>query len=102
MSYPIFNPSALPSNSPEQVKIPASGSWHQITDGSPWNIYDDSDWTAAVTGSDGFFGGDATLSLKILDSGGNTIVPEHDYNFRIAGENPTKAEAEAYINANNG
>jgi hypothetical protein len=81
----------------DTVTIPANGSWHQVTDGSPWNIYEDSDWTAAVTGSNGFFGGDAVLSLKIQDSSGNTVVPEQDYNFRIAGENPTAQSAQGYI-----
>jgi len=97
MTDPIVNPSALTSNTPDQVTIPANGSWHQVTNGSPWNIYEDSDWTAAVTGSDGFFGGDAVLSLKILDSSGNTLVPEQDYKFRIAGENPDPTTAKNYL-----
>jgi len=95
------SPSAVPQDT---VTIPATSSsadpnnvsgWHQITDGSPWKIYQNPDWTAAV--SQGFFGGDAVLSLKILDSSGNTVTPEQDYKFRIEGENPDPTACKAYI-----
>jgi len=105
------NPSA--SVAPQDtVKIPATSNssdsnavngWVQITDGSPWNIYQDNDWINAQL--QGFFGGDAELSLKILDSNGNTICPEQDYYFRIAGENPTAdavtaaGDCQNYINS---
>jgi hypothetical protein len=74
--------------------------WHEITDGSPWKIYQDPDWKDAV--EQGFFGGNAVLSLKILDGNGNTIMPEQDYDFRIAGENPDPTICQDYINVNNG
>jgi hypothetical protein len=96
------SPSAVPQDT---VTIPATSNssdpnnvngWHQITDGSPWNIYQDNDWINPTL--QGFFGGDAELSLKILDSSGNTICPEQDYYFRIAGENPDPTVCQNYIN----
>jgi hypothetical protein len=97
----------------DDIQVPLSGTntqdsnapdgWVHITDGTPWNIYQDNDWVAAR--ERGFFGGDAILSLKILDSGSNVIVPEQDYNFRIAGENPSVTSTtgagycQSYINA---
>jgi hypothetical protein len=89
----------------DTVTIPAASSadsnvvngWKEITDGSPWNIYQSNDWINAVL--QGFFGGDAKLSLKILDSSGNTICPEQDYYFRIDGENPDPTVCQNYINA---
>jgi hypothetical protein len=61
--------------------------WEPIPAGTPWNIYLDQDWLNAV--KLGFFGGDAELSVKITTSDGNTtILPEQDFYFRIAGENP--------------
>ena len=89
---------------PDQITIPANSkqsdptTWRQISDGSPWRIYKDPDWMAAAGE---FFGGDALLSLTILDNGGKTIMPEQDYRFRIAGENPAPTTCKAYINANN-
>ncbi len=111
LTDPIVHSSNQTADTPDQVTIPAvNGStdpknvngWHQITDGSPWVIYDSTnspDWNAAV--AQGFFGGDAVLSLKILDGNG-TIMPEQDYKFRTAGENPTQQSCEAFIKANNG
>lgn len=74
----------------------AINGWVQITNGSPWNIGIDPDWTNAV--ADGFFGGVAKLSLMITSSGGSgTNVPQQDYYFRIAGENPQATNAKSYI-----
>jgi hypothetical protein len=95
------SPAAVPQDT---VTIPASAGsqdsnvqngWVQINNGGPWNIYQDPDWQAAV--AQGFFGGDAVLSLKILDGSGNTIMPEQDYKFRIAGENPVPQLCQNYI-----
>jgi len=83
----------LPSGSADSNAV---NGWVQITDGSPWNIYQDNDWINQQL--QGFFGGDAELSLKILDSSGNTICPEQDYYFRIAGENPDPTVCQTYIN----
>jgi len=71
--------------------------WHQITDGTAWDISQNPDWQAEVM--DGFFGGDAVLSVKIESSDGTEIMPQQDFNFRIAGENPDAAKCEAYINS---
>jgi hypothetical protein len=71
--------------------------WWEITDGSPCNIYLYPDWVSEA--SKGFFGGDAVLSLKIKDSNGNVIVPQQDYKFRIAGENPDPDKAKTFINS---
>ncbi len=95
LTDPIVNPSAHTSDTPDQVTIPSDGSWHQISDGSPWNVYQDTAWTTAT--NQGFFGGDAVVSLKITDNSGNIIVPEQDYKFRIAGENPSAATAKAFL-----
>jgi hypothetical protein len=71
--------------------------WHKITDGTPWNIYQNPDWTAAVAA--GFFPGDAVLSVKVVSSDESvTILPQMDWKFRIAGENPDPTKCEAYIN----
>jgi hypothetical protein len=109
MTNPIVNPSSYTANTPDQITIPAitnsqetntQNGWVQITNGTPWNICEDSDWQAAL--AQGFLGGDAVLSLKILDSSGNTIMPEQDYKFRIAGENPDPAACQNFINAHCG
>jgi hypothetical protein len=74
-------------------------SWHKVTDGTPWNIYEDPDWQEEVNDF-GFFGGDATLSVIIMSADGSTtLVPQTDMKFRIAGENPNPAICEAYINS---
>lgn len=100
---------AATADTPDQVTIPDQdqsddpncvNGWHQITDGAPWSIYQDPDWQNAVAA--GFFGGDAVLSLKILDNNGNTIMPQQDYKFRIAGENPDRQLCETFIKANSG
>jgi hypothetical protein len=77
-------------------------SWHKVTDGTPWNIYDDPDWKEEVNDF-GFFGGDATLSVIITSNDGSmTLVPQTNYQFRIAGENPTAGSCETYINSQYG
>ena len=74
----------LPSGSADSGVV---GGWVPIAAGTPWNIYQDPDWLAAQ--GRGFFGGDAELSVKITSSDGSTtILPEQDFYFRIAGENP--------------
>jgi hypothetical protein len=101
------SPTAVPQDT---VTIPLSGTnsqdtnaqngWVQLTGSSTWNIWQDNDWKAAV--AQGFFGGDAVLSLKILDSGSNTVMPEQDYQFRIAGENPVPQLCQTYISGTYG
>jgi hypothetical protein len=83
----------LPSGSADSGVV---GGWVPIAAGTPWNIYSDPDWAAAV--GRGFFGGDAELSVKITSSDGSTtILPEQDFYFRIAGENPSASACETYI-----
>jgi hypothetical protein len=74
----------FPSNSGDTI---VSGSWTKVSGNAPWNIYEDADWVTAR--NRGFFGGDATLSVEVLDSNNNPVVSEQDYRFRIAGENPS-------------
>ncbi len=72
-------------------------SWHKVTDGTPWNIYDDPDWKEEVNDF-GFFGGDATLSVIITSNDGSTtVVPQTSYQFRIAGENPDPKKCKTFI-----
>jgi len=80
----------MPSGSADSGVV---GGWVPVAAGTPWNIYDDQDWKNAV--ARGFFGGDATLSVKITSSDGSTIIlPEQDFYFRIAGENPPASSAD--------
>jgi hypothetical protein len=68
--------------------LATSDGWVTNAAGTPWNIYQDNDWQ--TNAARGFFGGDAELSTKITSSDGSiTILPEQDFYFRIAGENPT-------------
>ena len=73
LTDPYYSPSSYTADTPDQVTIPAinnsqgqqnAAGWHQITDGTPWNIYQDPAWPTAV--GQRFFGGDAVLSLKVL------------------------------------
>jgi len=106
LTNPYSHPGVYTTITPDQITVPAItgtedpsnvANWRQITDGTPWNIYQDPAWQSAV--GQGFFGGDATLSLAIL-SGTNVVLPEQDFKFRIAGENPDPDYCKAYINAN--
>jgi hypothetical protein len=87
-------------STPDQITVPAItgtadpnnvANWKQTTAGTPWDIYQESAWQSA-----GFFGGSARLSLEIL-SGTNVVSPREDYNFRIAGENPSATTCRYYI-----
>ena len=81
---------------PAPSAVPVTGKYY-TGDGSTWDIFNDPDWLTAV--SQGFFGGDAILSVKITQADGQTVVmPQTDFKFRIAGENPTAATCQAYIN----
>ena len=101
------SPSVCPDDT---VNIPyTSGSgddgvvngWEPVPAGTPWDIYLDEDWLDEL--ATGFFGGDAELSMKITTSDGNTtILPEQDFYFRIAGENPQPTAARAFITSQYG
>lgn len=89
---------------PDTVVFPAYGSnapntengWHKITDGTPWNIYNDPDWQTEV--ANGFFGGDAVLSVKVTTGDESAaLAPQTDFKFRIAGENPDAGLCRAFI-----
>jgi hypothetical protein len=106
----LVNPyvnSTTTTDTPDQVNIPAvdpnsndpDNGWHVITDGTPWDISQEINTEA---NKNGFFGGDAILSLKIELCDGTVIMPQQDYKFRIAGENPDSGLCEQYISANNG
>jgi hypothetical protein len=77
------------------------GGWRKVIGGGiedgGWVIYGDQDWIAQIN-SAGFFGGDAVLSLRIIDANGSTLFNQRDFLFRIAGENPTQASCQNYIN----
>jgi len=65
-----------------------SDGWVTNAAGTPWNIYQDNDWQ--TNAARGFFGGDAQISMKVTSSDGSKVlVPQQDFYFRIAGENPT-------------
>ena len=91
----------------DTVTIPATATdddstWKKITDGTPWSIYQETDWTTAIS-SKGFFGGDADLSVEIKSSDGSTtILPRMDWYFRVAGENPDATKCRTYINSVSG
>ncbi len=105
MVDPIVTPSWYTADTPDQVSIPdpdtedahTDDGWHIIWDGTPWDISQDPDFIAAV--AQGFFGGDAVLSIKIEKSDGTEIMPQQDYKFRIAGENPDPAKCKTFINS---
>ena len=93
------------SITPDTVVIPIYGStapgfdngWHKVTDGTPWNLANDPDWRQEQA-TNGFFGGDAVLSLRVLAADGATVlVPPNDQKFRIAGENPDEGLCKQYI-----
>jgi len=79
MTDPIVNPSAFTSDTPDQVNIPSTTiSWRPIAGSSPWNIYQDPAWTAAATGSDGFFGWDPNYfpySADGMDAYASAVTP---------------------------
>lgn len=83
----------IPGTGTNTLDSNATNGWVQITNGTPWVIYQDKDWTNAV--AQGFFGGDATLSLMISNSSGTFF--QQDYNFRIAGENPNPTNCKTYL-----
>jgi hypothetical protein len=93
----------ITNNSADTAAKGNAGGWLATPDGwvtnaagTPWNIYQDNDWQ--TNAARGFFGGDSVLSVKITGTNGTpVIVPEQDYYFRIAGENPTTNACEAYI-----
>ncbi len=69
----------------DRVQIPSV----QTSGDQPWRIYQDSRWTAELN-FDGFFGGDAIVTLKIG-------TQETKFYFRIGGKNPQPASAKPFI-----
>jgi hypothetical protein len=103
MVDPIVTPSWYTADTPDQVSIPdpdtedahTDAGWHIIWDGTPWDISQDPDFIAAV--AQGFFGGDAVLSIKIEKSDGTEVMSQQDFKFRIAGENPDPTKCKNYL-----
>jgi hypothetical protein len=76
-------------NQPEdRVRIPADGSFQVVT-GDTWRVWQD---YAALQ----FFGGNATLTYKLLNGTTEVIAPQ-TLHFRIGGKNPTPARARSFI-----
>jgi hypothetical protein len=65
-----------------------------------WDIYNDADWTTAI--SAGFFGGDATLTYQLTKADGTVVLQNQTILFRIAGQNPDDERCKAYILSNSG
>ena len=74
----------------DTVKIPADGSFKPVTSDT-WQI-----WNEYPLQSEGFFGGDATLTYK-LKSGTSEILAPQTIKFRIGGKNPDDARCRSYI-----
>jgi hypothetical protein len=70
------------------VRIPADGSFQTVT-GDTWKI-----WEAYA--NEIFFGGEATLTYKLMTGATETFTPQ-TIKFRIGGKNPTPARAKTYI-----
>jgi hypothetical protein len=91
------------------VTIPSDSSnpnyddgWRKLspTNSGTWDIWADKDWTNQV--AKGFFGGDATISLRILNGNGEVLSGTNSYNFRIAGENSQPTDTQNYITSKYG
>jgi hypothetical protein len=85
--------------SQDRVRVPSDGNFREVT-GSAWDIYNDSDWTRAL--SQGFFGGDATLTYQLAKADGTVVMQNQTILFRIAGQNPEDARCKDYIVAQSG
>ena len=72
----------------DRVRIPADGSFQTVT-GDTWKI-----WEAYA--NETFFGGEATLTYKLMTGATETLAPQ-TIKFRIGGKNPTPARAKTYI-----
>jgi hypothetical protein len=76
-------------NQPEdRVRIPANGDFQVVT-GDTWRVWQD---YAALQ----FFGGNATLTYKLMNGATEVIAPQ-TLHFRIGGKNPTPARARTFI-----
>lgn len=72
----------------DRVRIPADGNFQTVT-GDIWKI-----WEAYPAGT--FFGGEATLTYKLMTGAIETLAPQ-TIRFRIGGKNPNPARAKAFI-----
>ena len=89
VQYTRGNGARSTRNQPEdRVRIPADGNFQAVT-GDTWRVWQD---YAALQ----FFGGDATLTYKLL-SGTSEIVAPQTLHFRIGGKNPTPSRAKSFI-----
>lgn len=89
VQYTRGNGARAARNQPEdRVRIPADGSFQTVT-GDTWKI-----WEACA--SETFFGGEATLTYKLMTGTTETLGPQI-IRFRIGGKNPDSARARTYI-----
>jgi hypothetical protein len=72
----------------DRVRIPADGSFQTVA-GDTWKI-----WEAYA--AETFFGGEATLTYKLMTGTTETLAPQI-IRFRIGGKNPDPARARTYI-----
>ena len=76
------------NQSEDRVRIPASGKFQTVT-GDTWKT-----WEAYA--SENFFGGEATLTYKLMTGSTEALGPQI-IRFRIGGKNPDFARAKTYI-----
>lgn len=91
VQYNRGNSTRTPINQAEdRVRIPSTGAYTQIT-GDTWQI-----WRSYQTVS--FFGGDATLTFRLMKNT-DEVIPPQTINFRIEGKNPDDVRCKKYIQA---
>jgi Concanavalin A-like lectin/glucanases superfamily/Bacterial TSP3 repeat len=73
---------------PDNVNIPTDGSFQTIT-GDTWKIWE-------TYASETFFGGEATLTYKLMTGTSETVAPQ-TIRFRVGGKNPDASRARTHI-----
>jgi len=105
VEYTRGNGAREPRTQPgDRVQIPGGDSFAPVT-GDTWRIYDEPEWAVEIgespgpttSGDQGFFGGDATLTYRLLGEDGAEVLAPQTINFRIGGESPEPARGRTYI-----
>jgi hypothetical protein len=78
----------------DTVKIPSDNSFKQVA-GDTWQI-----WSEYPLQDEGFFGGDATLTYRLMNGQSQAMAPR-TVRFRIGGKNPDPARAREFIESLN-
>jgi hypothetical protein len=74
----------------DTVRIPSDNSYQQVA-GDTWQI-----WNDYPLQDEGFFGGDATLTYRLMNGQTQVLAPQ-TIRFRIGGKNPAPARARQFI-----